>query len=1382
MRLQLLIQRHALPPVTIIHTTGTGPSSHTTCRSATIADLLSDVNDVIPLESSDGEWGLEDYVVEVAATGDQNLTYECLHFQPIELVLREDDEVLVRALSNDDLRVRRLGGRYQITTDGKHLIDGVAFGKRWLRKATRPGVVIPPRKKRRLLIEEEDSTLAVNVGNDVQRILHSEESYPGAMVPFTDDDEDEEDDGDYEEADGAEDKPRQIAVREEFDDADIESEDELGLEDEADAVDLASEVQQVLEDAAVVEQASNLAIANRILHNQLKRKRDTYDDGEQEQEKQSFEARSPGIKISSLSTVGTINVVTDGASESDSVEEDGMDTLLDEKTAQQEAKRTKKIIEDDDAESDDSDVTSSSNTSSSESDADSLMEEISMQQTKKRALNRISNSKASADGDVKSISSSDSGDDNEVSDSTSSSGTDSDSDEISESDFTSSSDSSSDSESESESIESTKQPEISEPVSSTTVQLPSEVQKAIPTKPSIGVPFDGTHRTRLNNNRARRRKRLQDLKTQGVLPENANFQALAEYDAAQVHKQTESEPAHQQEHTAVAKHPGHVAIREDTDIVDQGGEESDDRRAIDMDMKAVKTSSGEHGARMKTSIAMSTPTVPELPKTSQVDSQSIMDPSPKRARRLDLASTNRLVFGSLGLRAPKTAEEGQKLREKLSQNVRQLKQKKEEVASTFSQTSQFTAGLADDESWKNKLTISAVECEEPGGVLPPPPFPFEQGWSKQHKNKQKMRDQSQYYQDKSGQSHERNHKSCAPVVSAPKYDAEPISTSSAEAFAILTRPENSLPTEKELENLPELEKALTLPGATVAYQELQMDASTNYQPEVSAYRLGQVSQMDEDGTVHLQLAKALLGERSKNKIDDETGERILGKFEIAGEEVDEEDDGTREISFSNMIKPRLVKPSSIEAPNSSNLNGASGLRGGDVPPSFIDDDVDVIPESAEQNFTTQMTAESDIPVWNVDTPRKQEINGIIRDAGFESALDEQLLQPIANLASEQIGDVEAAEDTPVQSSGKVTYRFRLRSPRAFLSSSDQRPSSAVEAQLNLDDGGPELEATGASSVPPTSSPYTPTQTTVDYPHISQMDIHSSAHVRTTNSSSHQDAQKLSPAPAVDLSFTVSEHDKPPEEGPADETSDQRADESWTRREESPLISAPPEPSSPATDLTPRQSQYPESIQTPSSPILADDEGSSAPRSSFLGVAGFDGHDSSYHESDIDDNSSLPSLNELTSSKRPSNRRTSSRSVPKKTSTPLPARKSARAVSMKKKKSPTPLGSPELPPSSQPEIKFSQSQREPRVSQVPIQSQVVDLTFSSDPSSPMQALGGEGGSDYSAGKGKTKSGSNGAGRRTRSRKVKQTSQASQEDGIGKKRFLTRPRDKDRESYY
>lgn len=85
MRLQLTIQRHALPPVRILWTTSVlGPPYSAAGTESTISQFLEQINDIIPLESR--EWGLEDYTVEVGG-------FECLHFLEIGQVLKEGDEV-----------------------------------------------------------------------------------------------------------------------------------------------------------------------------------------------------------------------------------------------------------------------------------------------------------------------------------------------------------------------------------------------------------------------------------------------------------------------------------------------------------------------------------------------------------------------------------------------------------------------------------------------------------------------------------------------------------------------------------------------------------------------------------------------------------------------------------------------------------------------------------------------------------------------------------------------------------------------------------------------------------------------------------------------------------------------------------------------------------------------------------------------------------------------------------------------------------------------------------------------------------------------------------------------------------------------------------------
>lgn len=117
MRLHLIIQRHGLPVTRILWTTTSSssldgaaqlyktPATASSIASTrapnalfanggyTIAQLLEDVNEVVPLETepnlfgddqTSGQWGLEDYVVEVAGS-------ECLHFMEVEGLLRDDD-------------------------------------------------------------------------------------------------------------------------------------------------------------------------------------------------------------------------------------------------------------------------------------------------------------------------------------------------------------------------------------------------------------------------------------------------------------------------------------------------------------------------------------------------------------------------------------------------------------------------------------------------------------------------------------------------------------------------------------------------------------------------------------------------------------------------------------------------------------------------------------------------------------------------------------------------------------------------------------------------------------------------------------------------------------------------------------------------------------------------------------------------------------------------------------------------------------------------------------------------------------------------------------------------------------------------------------------
>ena len=112
----------------------------------------------------------------------------------------------IRPLQTSDLRARKITGRHQISADGKHLIDGVAFGRPFLRKTDRPAIRIPPRKRRRLTYDEEEDVNGVEPANDRQIVVRAGfDNTDGATASgASDDDEDSAPDDEEDEDLGAE--------------------------------------------------------------------------------------------------------------------------------------------------------------------------------------------------------------------------------------------------------------------------------------------------------------------------------------------------------------------------------------------------------------------------------------------------------------------------------------------------------------------------------------------------------------------------------------------------------------------------------------------------------------------------------------------------------------------------------------------------------------------------------------------------------------------------------------------------------------------------------------------------------------------------------------------------------------------------------------------------------------------------------------------------------------------------------------------------------------------------------------------------------------------------------------------------------------------------
>lgn len=132
--------------------------------------------------------------------------------------------------------------------------------------------------------------------------------------------------------------------------------------------------------------------------------------------------------------------------------------------------------------------------------------------------------------------------------------------------------------------------------------------------------------------------------------------------------------------------------------------------------------------------------------------------SQHRRSKLDMSGAKRMLFGSLGLRTPKTKDDELKTREKLMKDVRPIK---EPQVNEKIETVEDVAAAAEDESWKDKIDLRAVECCYEGIELSTPPFPFVQRWDPQQqrgyhmgnaqkrKGKKRKRNNDNYYEDSS---------------------------------------------------------------------------------------------------------------------------------------------------------------------------------------------------------------------------------------------------------------------------------------------------------------------------------------------------------------------------------------------------------------------------------------------------------------------------------------------------------------------------------------------------------------------------------------------------------------------------------------------------------
>lgn len=510
--------------------------------------------------------------------------------------------------------------------------------------------------------------------------------------------------------------------------------------------------------------------------------------------------------------------------------------------------------------------------------------------------------------------------------------------------------------------------------------------------------------------------------------------------------------------------------------------------------------------------------------------------SQHRRAKLDVSSAKRMLFGSLGLRTPKTKDDEVRMREKLMKDVRPPREP--HIAEKF-ETAENIAAAAEDESWKDKIDLRAVECCYDGIELSTPPFPFVQRWdpqqqrgysmggAKKRKGKKRKRNNSDYYEDHSvslktkvvrldkddrqgqeaeseplgeeanAESNDNQHSHDERFEDSVRANQQLLHETEDASADTLVEVEEPHDLTDDLPTLPEdisICSPLTLQKATegniVAFKQLEMSAETNWQPKISEYRTAIVNEILDDGMLSMTLAKR--DQPSKNlQFDEQTGERLYSKFEMPGyhDENGEDESGKLEISFDELINPILVEAASRKGTQEVMLQGEDNTvahidtndkaviehaHGLDAGPEGVSRDSRI--HEVSNNVAAQSSEEA-----------RQEISELIRDAGWRSSIDHELTDP-------------QDEDAPGQSEHLIEPALiRPNSPHfhGFSSSpitnglqvASSPPAAAFQTSRHVHFSGSEIAESVSPQrrdVSPAPSDTSNRRSPIDYPDLPQM--------------------------------------------------------------------------------------------------------------------------------------------------------------------------------------------------------------------------------------------------------------------------------------------------------
>jgi len=492
-------------------------------------------------------------------------------------------------------------------------------------------------------------------------------------------------------------------------------------------------------------------------------------------------------------------------------------------------------------------------------------------------------------------------------------------------------------------------------------------------------PYKGTKITRSHNMRKRDIKKMRALKAQGLLEPNASLADYRQYregrtlrdDSSALQGEQENDTVRAEKLAETTNREVNSLFRDIESVLSPKKKTERQKAAVEFQQRrqalinnladggvdVTPYATADQSVDVTTDSASST-TLKHITQEDPVlaNGQSALEKDSERAQkraRLDVAGSRRLLFGSLGVRNPKTKADEEKTRAKLVENANKVPKAKPQQTL---QAKEEVDPLSD--IWKDSIVLTAEECVEHGIELSAPPYPFVQRWDTQQqydwtvnpaqfrKNRKRKRKHAQNYGngDYVGYEYGANYGDEEGAEDdsfvSLNYDDEVVEDSSGNSVNnISSRQKTTQDFDNAVQNqlLGEMSagsasqstsqnslKPLDLPmpphdssslaplnvqnarsGAIICYKLFEVSAATKWAPAFSPLRTATIVEVLEDDTLVVTLA---LRDRVRHRFDAK-GNRILDRFETGDE--DDEDDGVRDVALAAMVEAKLLRPAGV---------------------------------------------------------------------------------------------------------------------------------------------------------------------------------------------------------------------------------------------------------------------------------------------------------------------------------------------------------------------------------------------------------------------------------------------------------------------------------------